>query len=216
LQVADKQDKSQFPRYIADFLAVPVTTHKWRGVRFFVCLSLKQINIDVGQVELEEKRPGEYNGRLLLRALREGKAEIDAIFHSLHPSRFPATDTYPETPDEHIDVAFRRFAWGRDLLPVLWDTMIDDLNNQLAASGAKGGQPAPAVGNGGPVKSTLPKWWPKKGATKVKWKTDLRALRRLREKHGNNFRVIAKDAKMSRGRVSRIFQWAELDPEAHN
>lgn len=60
-----------------------------------------------------------------------------------------------------------------------------------------------------------PKWWPKHGSTKVKWKASYRKLKPLREKHGDNLTAIARDAKMSRERVSHIFQWAELDPEAH-
>ena len=63
--------------------------------------------------------------------------------------------------------------------------------------------------------SGRPEWWPKSGATIVKWKAAYRKLAPLREKHGDNISEIAREAKMDRERVSHILQWANLSPEAH-
>ena len=66
-------------------------------------------------------------------------------------------------------------------------------------------------------KPIRPKWWPKQPATKARWK---RAYRQIRpslddKKHPYTYAAIARKFGLDPKHVSRVVQWAELDPEAH-
>ena len=118
-QIAGEQNKNNLPPWATDFQALPVITLTGRGLEFVVRLSPLPIGVYLGRVELVEKRPSECEGRLLLA---EGIA--------------PGT----ATPHDYIPTAERALKWGRGVLAMLWEKMIDDLNEQPAATGASPGE----------------------------------------------------------------------------
>ena len=62
---------------------------------------------------------------------------------------------------------------------------------------------------------SLPVWWPRQNATKLRWKMLYKQIRPLYEK-GMSFTEIHKATGIRRQDIPRIVEWAQKSPEAHD